>query len=32
MNKQQSAPQEADNPAYKVNAVEVDDEDMIFEI
>jgi len=27
MNKQQSAPQEADNPAYKVNAVEVDDED-----
>lgn len=32
MNKQQSAPQETDNPAYKVNAVEVDDEDMIFEI
>lgn len=30
MNKQQSAPQEADNPAYKVNAVEVDDEDIIF--
>lgn len=32
MNKQQSAPQEIDNPAYKVNAVEVDDEDMIFKI
>ena len=32
MNKQQSAPQEADNPAYKVNAVEIDDENMIFKI
>ena len=32
MNKQQSAPQEADNPAYKINAVEVDDEDVIFKI
>lgn len=32
MNKQQSAPQEIDNPAYKVNAVEIDDEDIIFEI
>lgn len=32
MNKQQSAPQEQDNPAYKVNAVEVDDENIIFKI
>ena len=32
MNKQQTAPQEADNPAYKVNAVEIDDEYVIFKI
>lgn len=32
MNKQQSAPQEIDNPAYKVNAVEIDDTNMIFKV
>lgn len=32
MNKQQSAPQEQDNPAYKMNVVEVDDEEIIFKI
>lgn len=30
MNKQQTAPQEQDNPAYKVNSVEVDDEGVVF--
>ena len=32
MNKQQSASQEIDNPAYKVNAVEIDDTNMIFKV
>ena len=32
INKNQSAPQEQDNPAYKVNIVENDDDDMVFDI
>lgn len=32
MNKQQTAPQEQDNPAYKVNAVIADDHNVMFKI